>query len=94
MIVDRAGKLTTRHFNCKITGIKLVNRYMYLSSQNGRKMKKDAYDPFIRHLEEKRIVIKTKMILIRALVFPIFLYGEETWSILVRERIYAFERYC
>ena len=44
----------------------------------------------------RAITINTKMRLLRLLVFPILLYGVETWTILSRERqrIDAFEMWC
>ncbi|XP_049886587.1 uncharacterized protein LOC126381094 [Pectinophora gossypiella] len=106
MIVDRAGKLT--NITCNIPGISIVDRYVYLGSQICNDgscvpeikrrigMAKDAMTRLNNVWKKRGIGIKTKMRLIRALVFPIFLYGVETWTILARERqrIDALEMWC
>lgn len=106
MIVDRAGTLA--NVTCNIPGINIVDQYIYLGSQICNDgscvpeikrrigMAKDAMTRLNNIWKKRGIGIKTKIRLTRALVFPIFLYGVETWTILARERqrIDAFEMWC
>ncbi|CAH2260598.1 jg18276 [Pararge aegeria aegeria] len=49
-----------------------------------------------RTWKDRNISIKTKVRLVRALIFPIFTYAAETWTIKAadRQRIDAFEMWC
>lgn len=106
MVVDRAGKLTDAH-EC-IQGIDKVDNFIYLGAQinsDGSSvpeikrriaMAKDAMTRLQVIWKNRSLGFRTKMRLVRALVFPIFMYGVETWTILARERhrIDAFEMWC
>ena len=47
-------------------------------------------------LKSRDITLSTKVCLVKALVFPVVMYGCESWSIkkAERQRIYAFEVWC
>ena len=106
MVVDRAGILSDT--DNIIPGIQTVDHYIYLGSQICNDgscvpeikrrigMARDAMARLKNIWGKRGISITTKMRLIRALIFPIFLYGVETWTILARERgrIDAFEMWC
>ena len=49
-----------------------------------------------RILKSRNITLPTKVHLVKALVFPIFLYGCESWTVKIAEhwRIGAFELWC
>lgn len=104
MIVDRAQKLA----DIDDIGVDVVQNYIYLGSQicnDGScepeirrriAMAKDAMTRLNGLWKNRGITNTTKMRLVRALIFPIFLYGVETWTIKARERqrIDAFEMWC
>ena len=47
-------------------------------------------------LKGRDITLPTKVCLVKAMVFPVVMYGNETWTIKKAEhrRIYAFELWC
>ena len=47
-------------------------------------------------LKSRDIILLTKVYLIKAMIFPVVMYGYESWSIkkVERQRIYAFELWC
>ena len=47
-------------------------------------------------LKSRDITLPTKVLLVKAMVFPVVMYGCESWTIKEAEhqRIYAFERWC
>ncbi|CAH2210972.1 jg14263 [Pararge aegeria aegeria] len=57
---------------------------------------KSAMSQLHRTWKDRNISIKTKVRLVRALIFPIFTYAAETWTIKAadRQRIDAFEMWC
>lgn len=59
-------------------------------------MTQDAMTRLNNMWKKRRIPINTKIRLVRALIFPIFLYEVETWTIRARERqrIDALEKWC
>nr|XP_032510654.1 uncharacterized protein LOC116765315 [Danaus plexippus plexippus] len=105
MIVDRALKLS----NAKtILGIEKVGGFVYLGSkicddgscvpviQRRMGMGNDAMTHLQNIWRNRGIGFNTISRLVRAFVFPIFLYGAETWTVRARERqkIDAFEMWC
>ena len=58
----------------------------------GRKAMSNLYGT----LKSRDITLPTKVHLVKAMVFPIIMYGCESWTIKKAEhqRIYAFELYC
>lgn len=104
MIVDRGEKLT----DMGNIGVEVVQNYIYLGAQISNDgscvqeikrriaMAKDATTRLNGIWKNRGISNNTKMRLVRALIFPIFLYGVETWTIKARERqrIDAFEMWC
>ncbi|KAL0833060.1 hypothetical protein ABMA28_001173 [Loxostege sticticalis] len=106
MVVDRAAHLN----NPKniIPGVDIVEHNVYLGAQvntNGScvpeikrriGMTKDAMTRLNNIWKKRGISMNTKIRLVRALIFPIFLYGVETWTIRARERqrIDALEMWC
>ncbi|XP_077255535.1 uncharacterized protein LOC143893712 [Temnothorax americanus] len=104
MVVDRFNKL-------ELTGVhslEVVESFNYLGStisNNGsceaeiRKrigMAKNAMSQLHGIWAAKNISVKTKARLVRTLVFSIFAYGAETWTLRAndRKRIDAFEMWC
>ena len=47
-------------------------------------------------LKSRDITLPTKVHLVKAMVFPVFMYGYESWTVKKAEhrRIYAFELWC
>jgi len=54
----------------------------------------DTYS--VHHLKSRDITLPTKVHLIKAMVFPVVMYGYESWTIkkAERQRIDAFELWC
>ena len=59
---------------------------------------KNSYDQTRQHIKKQRrhITLPTKVDLFKAMVFPVVMYGQESWSIKKAEhrRIDAFELWC
>ena len=57
---------------------------------------KKSYDQHTQHIKKQRHYLPTKVHLVKAMVFPIVMYGCESWTIKKVEcqRIDAFERWC
>ena len=57
---------------------------------------KKSYDQARQHIKKQRHYLWTKVHLVKAMVFPVVLYGSESWTIKKAEhqRIYAFELWC
>ena len=58
---------------------------------------KESYDQPKQHIIKSRaITLSTKVCLVKAMVFPVVMYGCESWTIKKAEhqRIYAFELWC
>ena len=54
------------------------------------------YDKTTQHIEKQNITLSTKVHLVKAVVFPVVMYGCESWAIKKAEcqRIDAFELWC
>ena len=104
IIVDRSGKL---ELNGSLN-FELTDNFIYLGysiSNNGScevevrrriGMAKSAMSQLDRVWKDRSISITTKSYLVRTLVFSIFIYGAETWTLKKadRDRIDAFEMWC
>ena len=57
---------------------------------------KESYDQPRQHIKKQRHYIANKVCLVKAMVFPVVMYGCESWSIKKAEhqRIDAFEVWC
>ena len=57
---------------------------------------KESYDQPRQHIKKRDITLPTKVHLVKAMVFPVVMYGCESWTINKGEcrRIDAFELYC
>ena len=57
---------------------------------------KESYDQLRQHIEEQRHYLPTKVRLVKAMVFPMVMYGCESWTVkkAERRRIDAFELWC
>ena len=57
---------------------------------------KESYDQPRQHIKKQRITLPTKVHLVKAMVFPVVMYGCESWTIKKAEcqRIDAFELWC
>ena len=57
---------------------------------------KESYDQPRQHIESRDITLPTKVCLVKAMVFPVVMYGCESWTIKKAEhqRIDAFELCC
>ena len=57
---------------------------------------KESYDQSRQHIKKQRHTLPTKVHLVKALVFPVVMYGCETWTIKKAEhqRIDVFELWC
>ena len=54
---------------------------------------KKSYDQPRQHVKSKEVTLPTKVCLVKAMVFPVVIYGWESWTIkkAERQRIDAFE---
>ena len=106
MIIDRKNNNqpdTTRIANCEV-----VSSFVYLGAvlSNGGgssneirrriEISRSAMSRLTKVWRDRQISNATKMRLVKSLVFSIFLYGAETWTVLKkdRDRINAFEMWC
>ena len=57
---------------------------------------KESYDQPRQHIENREITLPTKVCLVKAMVFPVVMYGCESWTVKKAEprRIDAFELWC
>ena len=57
---------------------------------------KESYDQPRQHIENRDITLPTKVRLVKAIVFPVVMYGCECWTVKKAEgrRIDAFELWC
>ena len=57
---------------------------------------KEHYEQPRQHIQRQRHYLPTKVHLVKAMVFPIVMYGCESWTILKaeRQRIDAIELWC
>ena len=57
---------------------------------------KESYDQPREHIEKQRHYFVNKVCLVKAMVFPVVMYGHESWTIRKAElrRIDAFELWC
>ena len=57
---------------------------------------KESYDQPRQHVKRQRHYLSTKTHLVKAMVFPVVMYGCETWTVKKAEcrRIHAFELWC
>ena len=57
---------------------------------------KESYDPSRQHIKSRDITLPTKVCLVKAMVFPVVMYGCESWTVKKAEcrRIGAFELCC
>ena len=57
---------------------------------------KDSYDKPRQHIKSRDIALPTKVHLVKAMIFPLVMYGCESWTIKKSEhrRIAAFELWC
>ncbi|XP_037871039.1 uncharacterized protein LOC119629400 [Bombyx mori] len=106
MIVDRAEQNGTNVQN--IGNCEVVQTYIYLGSAIsstggcGEEIRRRcaitrlAVERLGKIWKDRRITKKTKVRFMRCLVFPIFLYGAETWSLRLpdRRKIDALEMWC
>ena len=57
---------------------------------------KESYDQPRQHMKKQRHYLSTKVHLVKAMVFPVVMYGRESWTIKEAEcqRTDAFELWC
>ena len=57
---------------------------------------KKGYDQPRQHIKQQRITLLTKVHLVKGMVFPVVMYGYESWTMKKAEhqRIDAFELWC
>ena len=57
---------------------------------------KESYDQSTQHIKKQDITFLTKVHLVKAMVFPVVMYGCESWTVKKAEsqRIDAFEVWC
>ncbi|KAJ0179101.1 hypothetical protein K1T71_004813 [Dendrolimus kikuchii] len=103
MLPKRASELSeptvyvlTRYitqFNCPERNVTAV---LHFTIKRRMAITRSAMDRLGKIWRNRNITKATKMRLVRALVFPIFLYGAETWTIRESERkkIDALEMWC
>lgn len=105
MIIDRTDTLRTGN---ALSQYDIVDSFVYLGSTISNKggseieirrrigMAKSAMSQLDKIWKDRNVLKKTKIYIIRTLVFPIFLYGAESWTLKTadRKRIDAFEMFC
>ena len=47
---------------------------------------KESYDQPRQHVEKQRLILPTKVCLVKAMVFPVVMYGCESWTVKKAER--------
>ena len=106
MIVDRADN--NQPGAQDIAGCEVVKSYVYLGStitnaggcedeiRRRCAMTRSSVEKLTKIWKDRRITRNTKVRLMRCLVFPIFLYGAETWTLRKQDRrkIDALEMWC
>ncbi len=106
MIIDRPRN--NRPDVAEIAGVEVVTHFTYLGSEidnNGGcekevnrrvQMARNAMVKLNKIWRDRAITKRTKIRLVRTLVFSIFLYGAETWAVRQKERkkIDSFEMWC
>ena len=57
---------------------------------------KESYDQPRQHIQKQRHYFANKVRLVKAMVFPVVMYGCESWTVkkVERQRIDAFEPWC
>ena len=57
---------------------------------------KESYDQLRQHIKKQRHYFANKVRLVKAMVFPVVMYGCESWTVkkAERQRIDAFELWC
>ena len=57
---------------------------------------KESYDQPRKHIQKQRHCFANKVHLVKAMVFPVVMYGCESWTVMKAEhrRIDAFELWC
>ena len=57
---------------------------------------KESYDQPRQHIKRRDITLPTKVCLVKAIIFPVVMYGCESWTLKKDEhqRIDAFELWC
>ena len=57
---------------------------------------KESYDQLRQHIQSRDITLPTKVRLVKAMVFPVVMYGCESWTVKKAEyqRIDGFELWC
>ena len=57
---------------------------------------KESYGQPSQHIEKQNITLPTKVCLVKAIVFPVVMYGYKSWTVKKTEhqRIDAFELWC
>ena len=76
-----------------ITTLSLVNiHHLILTEKNFFFPWKESYDQPRQHIEKQRHYFANKFHLVKAMVFPVFMYGCESWTVKKAEcqRIDAF----
>lgn len=105
MVIDRFASIQRTNI---LQEYESVNQFQYLGSMVTNKgnsepeirrrigMAKSAMTELNKVWRDRNITNRTKVHLVRTLVFPIALYGVETWTIKAadRKRIDAFEMWC
>lgn len=105
LVIDTPGTLTRSN---ELRGLEFVDQFIYLGSllnsegDSGKEiarriqMSKAAMTKLTRIWKDRNVSRKTKVRLVQTLVFSIFFYGAESWTIKQRERakIDAFEMWC
>ncbi|XP_071580973.1 uncharacterized protein [Temnothorax nylanderi] len=105
MVIDRGNTIQRNNVR---PDMETVNEFIYLGSlisniggseaeiRRRIAMSRTAMANLRRIWEDKQITTNTKIALVRSLVFSIFSYGAETWTIKAadRHRIDAFEMWC
>ncbi|VEN37907.1 unnamed protein product [Callosobruchus maculatus] len=105
MIVDKLNVVSRTHL---LDDLERVNNFVYLGSTISNMggcveevkrriaMAKSAMLRLTKIWKSSYITRKTKMNLIRTLVFPVFSYGSESWTLRDKERKYidSFEMWC
>lgn len=106
MVVDR--KNNNRSDLHEIANCEVVQSYIYLGStitntgsceeeiKRRCAVTRSAVEKLTKIWKDRRITKNTKVRLMRCLIFPIFLYGAETWTIhqKCRKKIDALEMWC
>ena len=90
------GNCVLLYFGGAPKSLQMVIAAMKLKNVWSLKRQKESYDQSCEHIKKQRHYFANKVRLVKAIVFPVVMYGYESWTVKKAEhrRIDAFELWC